>query len=683
MKDFEALRPFLAAAANAVIPPDENSPGGWEGGIERYLAAAWNTDLSWAKPALNTLAVAFQELRRGSAEQAATEHILSQLSENERTAAAIKTLIRICREGYYGGTTARPPAGWNLLNFDPWPFASTPGQESGPNSTSLHHLRQSYDVVIIGSGPGGGVAARVLAESGASVLLIERSREHTDADLRGDHLHGKRMALYSPLAGPGIGNPRSVVEPDGREWTVDGDSSGDSWGLNAMVLGGGTRLWQGMAWRFLPEDFSMASDYGVPAGSSLADWPIGYSEMSSAYAWAERELGVSGATGSLTARMPGHPGYPMPPLQGDPTRIVLGAAANRLGWKHGPIPFAINSIPRAGRPACSACQQCMGHSCPTGAKNGSHNTFIPAALKTGNCDLLTGSQAVRIIHSNGQATAVEIVTESDGEDSRFQIGCGRVMVAAGSVETPRLLLASNLGNEHVGRHLQGHVVTLQAGISPAPVPTFRGPGHSVATFDFVHDRKTIGGGVLFDAFAPYPLQLAEWADHFEAPAWGAGHKNWLRGSVGHILGTMSMGQEVPHPGSRVELDPVLRDRRGVPAARIYRTTHPETLRNRDYLNSRSRDWLDSAGCSEIVDIFKELPGQVPAQRSPAGEHSAGTVRMGTDPSSSAADPEGRVWGTANVYVSDGSLHPTNGSVNPTLTLIANAYRIAAILTRNC
>ncbi|MFF2315289.1 GMC family oxidoreductase N-terminal domain-containing protein [Arthrobacter sp. NPDC058097] len=569
-----------------------------------------------------------------------------------------------------------------MLDFQPWPTPFSPEPASEAMSTDIEALRPAYDVVVVGSGPGGAVAARVLAEAGASVLLLERSREHADSDLRGDHIHGKRMAVYSPVAGPGGGNPRSVVEPDGQQWSVDATAGGDAWGLNAMVVGGGTRLWQGMAWRFLPEDFSMASNYGVPAGSSMVDWPFDYSEISPAYDWAERELGVSGAVGPLTARMPNHPGYPMPPLPDEPARTVLGSAANKLGWNHGPIPFAINSVARAGRPACSRCQQCMGHTCPSGAKNGSHNTFLPSALKTGRCDLLASAQAVRIVHSNGRATAVEVVDETGKDDKRFLVECDRVVLAAGAVETPRLLLASQLGNDHVGRHLQGHVVTLQAGMTTEHLPTFRGPGHSIATFQFVHDRKTIGGGVIFDAFAPYPLQLAQWADHFNAPVMGPGHKEWLRRSAGHILGTMSMGQEVPHPGSRIELDPVLRDRHGVPAPRIYRATHPATLVNRDYLNARSKDWLRAAGCSQITDIFGSLAGQSASPRSPAGEHSAGTVRMGNDPDHSAADPQGRVWGTQNVYVSDGSLHPTNGSVNPTLTLIANAYRITSLLAKN-
>ncbi len=141
--------------------------------------------------------------------------------------------------------------------------------------------------------PGGGVAAGVLAEGGAKVLLVERAPVHTNAELRGDHIRGKRAGLGQPTASPGPGHPRMIVQPDGSIRDVPSVEHG-TWGLNAMTLGGGTRVWQGMSWRFMPEDFAMASTYGVPDGSSLTDWPFGYDELAPYYERAEWEIGVSG-----------------------------------------------------------------------------------------------------------------------------------------------------------------------------------------------------------------------------------------------------------------------------------------------------------------------------------------------------------------------------------------------------
>ena len=121
----------------------------------------------------------------------------------------------------------------------------------------------------------------------------------------------------------------------------------ESWayGLNAYAFGGGTRLWQGMAWRFFPEDFEMARLYGNPEGATLADWPIDYDELEPYYTLAEWELGVAGEEGALTARTPRSKGYPMPAMGTEPARELLAGAAERLGWTWGAIPLAINSVP--------------------------------------------------------------------------------------------------------------------------------------------------------------------------------------------------------------------------------------------------------------------------------------------------------------------------------------------------
>jgi choline dehydrogenase-like flavoprotein len=250
------------------------------------------------------------------------------------------------------------------------------------------------------------------------------------------------------------------------------------------------------------------------------------------------------------------------------------------------------------------------------------------------------------------------------------------------VETPRLLLASGLGNDQVGKNLQSHVISSAVGSSPVPVPTFSGPGQSVGTLDFAHaGGAPYGGGALFDLPSPYPLQLAQWADAFDGvPAYGREHKRWLRRSLGRIVGVMAMGQEVPLEASRVTLDRQAVDDRGMPAARLVHARHPETDRVRRFLDARCVEWLDAAGCAGIVDLMRPTAGDGHRRRSPGSEHSAGTVRMGTDPSRSAAGPDGLVHGCRNVHVADGSLLPTNGSVNPTLTLLANALRVADGLT---
>ena len=455
---------------------------------------------------------------------------------------------------------------------------------------------------------------------------------------------------------------------------MDGDGDAWAYGLNAYAFGGGTRLWQGMAWRFFPEDFAMATVYGNPEGATLADWPVGYDEMEPFYTRAEWELGVAGEEGALTTRTPRSKGYPMPAMGTEPAREVLAGAAERLGWGWGAIPLAINSVPAAGRPACVRCSSCVGHACPVEAKNGSHNTFLPRALDTGNTDIVFDAEAVAV-HDGPRGALVEVMTNCSGGPVLRTVRADVVVVAAGAVESARLLLASGLGNDHLGRHLHDHrFVSLRCEVDE-PLKNGLGPGHSIATLDHVHtDSIPWGGGVLVDLMSVLPLTSAL-DPSAGVPRWGAAHKRWMRDRRPHAFGVFGMGQEVPSATSAVRLADV-RDRWGRPGARLRKSVHPASVQVESGMADHAVRWLDAAGAR---DIHRQRGG---ATASAAGEHSCGTARMSDDPATGATDRHGRLWGSRHVVVCDSSLHPTNGSVNPTLTIVANALRVAEHLASN-
>lgn len=346
-------------------------------------------------------------------------------------------LRRLCWEGYYAATHARRPAGLELVGFHPVPPGVEPVEPEPVPSIRSNAVRPRYDAIVVGSGPGGGTAARVLAGAGRHVLLVERAPARRNAELRGDHLRGKRNAVYWPTVGPGPGHPRELDGPE----RVEAATAAGPYGLNADVLGGGTRVWQGMAWRFLPEDFRMGEVYGSPDGASLVDWPVDYAEMEPFYTRAEWELGVAGAEGPLTARTPRSAGYPMPAMGTEPARDLLAGAADTLGWGWGPIPLAINSVPRAGRPACVRCAQCVGHACPVDAKNGAHNTVIADAVASGRCDLLQDAEVIEVRDGPGAAAVTMMVDCSGAAPTELTVSADVIVVSAGAVETPRLLLA--------------------------------------------------------------------------------------------------------------------------------------------------------------------------------------------------------------------------------------------------
>jgi choline dehydrogenase-like flavoprotein len=667
--------PELRAAVDRVIPADD-WPGGWEGGVGRYLSES-RTELRWALEGTERLVRELE--RRGFAaaeEPVAQDRILREISENPSFAGDHSVLLRLCWEGFYAtrhsaaerGRDRSWPAGLTMIGFRDVPEGVTPVDPELPTGTPAQRLRPHYDAIVIGSGPGGGVAAQTLAAAGHSVLVLERARPLPNSSLRGDHLHGKRNAVYGSVAGPGRGHPRISAQDDGRQSVVDGDGDAWAYGLNAYAYGGGTRLWQGMAWRFFPEDFRMATVYGNPDGATLADWPIGYEELEPYYTLAEWELGVAGEEGALTARTPRSKGYPMPAMGSEPARELLADAAERLGWTWGSIPLAINSVPAAGRAACVRCSSCVGHACPVDAKNGAHNTFLPRALATGNADVAFDAEVIGVRDGPGGAS-VDVMMDGSGDPELRTIACDVVVVAAGAVESARLLLSSGLGNAHLGRHLHDHrFVSLRCEVD-RPVKNGLGPGHSIATLDHVHASSIPwGGGVIVDLMSVLPLTSAT-DPTSGVPRWGAAHKSWMRDRRPYAFGVFGMGQEIPSETSAVTLATVA-DRWGRPGARLRKSAHPASLEVEEGMAEYGARWLHAAGAR---DVRRQRGG---GTASAAGEHSCGTARMSDDPGTGATDRFGRLWGSNRVVVCDSSLHPTNGSVNPTLTIVANAFRVA-------
>jgi choline dehydrogenase-like flavoprotein len=536
-----------------------------------------------------------------------------------------------------------------------------------------------YDVIIIGAGAGGGVAANVLARSGKRVLLLERGHHIAYRDEPHDHLRNQRFSRYGHNAGPDLeGNPRVSVEANGREHTLPPHAPG--YHNNAAAVGGGTRVYGAQAWRFMPLDFEMATHYGVPAGSSLADWPLSYEALAPYYEQAEWEIGVAGDSTASARSWPRRLGYPMPALPVNAQGQALRAGAARLGWETLPIPALINTMPYDGRPACIQCQYCVGFPCPVDAKNGTHNTTISRALATGQCTLITDAMVERI--DTDPFGHVAGITYVDQADVRHSLRAHIVICAGGAIETARLLLNSTspqhpagLGNQHdqVGRHLQGHYYPAVIGLMADPVYDSLGPGISTATVRFNHGNPGVtGGGMLADEFIELPMSFLGRNLPPDLPRWGLENKHFMRQNYTRVMRVTGPVQDIPNPEARVTADAKVRDRWGLPVARLSGTTHPETVRTASFMWERARDWLIASGAVRVW-------GAIPGLHLSAGQHQAGTCRMGHDPRTSVVDSWARVHGHDNLYITDGSVHVTNGGFNPVLTIMALAFRTAAHL----
>jgi len=543
---------------------------------------------------------------------------------------------------------------------------------------------KNYDAIIVGTGAAGGIVACILAEAGKSVLLLERGPALSFSDVGRDHLRNQRLAIYGHNAGPElIGNPRVFVDPEGRARIVKPHEL--DYHNNAACVGGGTRVFGAQAWRFHPDDFRMASKYGVPEGSSLADWPITYETLEPFYERAEWELGVAGDGRSIQAEIPRMRNYPLPPVPPSPHTVALQHGARQLGWGTAPVPLLINTEPYGGRAACIECKYCVGFACPTDAKTGTQNTVIPRALATGNCELRTSAVAETIeTDDRGNVIGVSYFVNSSGTPQRETARSKLVIVSAGAIESARLLLNSRssfhpggLGNEHdqVGRNLQGHLYPRAYGLSPTRVFNGIGPGVTVATIRFNHDNPgIIGGGMLADDFIKPPIDF--WYDSLppDLPRWGVANKRFMRDNYTRVMHVRGPVQDIPNPDGRVTIDEAVRDTWGIPVARLSGTTHAATVESAEFMRERGEEWLRASGCERV---WSTQPGLILSGR----QHQAGTCRMGNEAKTSVTDEWGRVHNHDNLFVVDGSLHVTNGGFNPVLTIMALAFRSAEYIAR--
>jgi choline dehydrogenase-like flavoprotein len=531
----------------------------------------------------------------------------------------------------------------------------------------------SVDAVVVGAGGGGGIVAYELALAGWRVALLERGRRQRFAETGHDELRSQRTTVLGNAFGPDDERYVRLVQIEGGGWRKVLPSEG-AYGNNAACVGGGTFSYGAMAWRFHPKDFRMRSTYGAVAGSTLEDWPIGYEDLEPYYEKAEWTIGVSGKGDSNPFEGPRRKNYPMPPLPYNTEASLLAPAARKLGWHPFPIPMAINSVERDGRPGCLGCPHCVGFACEVSAKNSTAVTVIPKAVATGNCDLRTECVAKEILlDAKGRATGVAYF-----QDGRLIEQPARVVVvAASATETARLLLNSKhklhprgLGNnsDWVGRNLQGHAYSGATGVFEKETWDGLGPAARVACCDFNHGNDgIIGGAMLANEFIRLPYLFARSQHPPGAPRWGRAHKQFQRDFYKRCVGVKGPVQEMPMWTSRVEIDPSVRDHWGIPVLRISGRKHEEDIRTGRYIASRAAQWLRAAGATQVWM-------QVTGRNVSGGQHQAGTCRMSKDAKTGVVDPNCRIHDVDNVYIADGSVHVTNGGFNPSLTIQALAFR---------
>jgi choline dehydrogenase-like flavoprotein len=537
------------------------------------------------------------------------------------------------------------------------------------------------NAIVIGAGAGGGIVAKELAVAGLSVVLFERGGWATYDDHDDDELISQRTTVLGNAFGPDDKRHRRVVVNSDGTTRIVLPSEGN-FSNNAACVGSGTVSYGAMAWRFMEKDFHMKTTYGHIEGSTLEDWPISYFDLEPYYEKAEWEIGVAGASGANPFESPRRKPYPMPPFAYNRSAQILADAASRIGLHPFPIPMLRNSVRYGGRPACYRMRSCVGFACPVNAKAGTHNTVIPVALETGNCELRTHCQVAEImVDDKGRATGVKYFDHKDkGQIQTADI----VVVAAAAVETARLLLNSRSklfpdgagnNNDWVGRNLQGHAYTGAHGLMKDEVYDDVGPGATLGITDFNHDNEGIvGGGALCNEFTAMPYLFSKMRPP-GARRWGPEHKEYQRSQFKKLIRLHGPFQEIPNFEARVTVDQQVKDHWGIPVARLSGSRHPYDPVGCQYMSDRAEEILKEAGA---YHTWKSVGGRGLS----GGQHQAGTARMGNDEKTSTTNKYGQVHDIDNLFIADGSLCVTNGGFNPALTIMALGYYVGDYIVKN-
>ncbi len=536
--------------------------------------------------------------------------------------------------------------------------------------------RDEFDVCVIGTGAGGGVMIQELTAAGFRVVALQRGPFLEPADFHDDELQTMiRDEVFSS----------DQVET----YRYDENSPTETGRFNHMAncVGGTMTHWAAWSWRFRPDELKVLSTEGPVAGASLADWPVSYEEMEPFYERAEWEFGVSGDAAANPSGAPRKKGYPNPAHPGRVASDRVAKALRSLGHHPFPTPVAINSKPYAGRPECAYGGSCLGYGCPVGAKATTLSVCIPKALATGNLDLRANATAREItLDDQGRARSVIYL---DGKGKEHEVFARSIVVAGNAVGTPHLLLMSASGKHPQGlansSGLVGHNLTLHhiAAVGfTVDEPARSSTGlHTHIAFDDFHasdaKRGFIRGGVVGEANSAVnqPLMYAL-TTHLGCGErnWGSDLKNYLR-RFPRSVGIAAVLEDLPMDINRIDLDPTVKDGHGLPAPRITHRQHANDYAMNRWFTKKMMDVADAAGAIEKWDLeFYSLPTERSAMK--GFMHFHGTCRMGDDPSHSVVDRWCRSHDVKNLWMVDGSVFPTSGGYNPTLTILANAYRVA-------
>jgi choline dehydrogenase-like flavoprotein len=533
----------------------------------------------------------------------------------------------------------------------------------------------TVDFVVIGSGAAGGVMAKELSTAGFKVVVLEQGPYLRNKDFVHDEIKG---FFQGQLVNDWKRQPNTFRTTEGdkavRQPAV----------LYGRQVGGGTVHFTGNFWRFKELDFREHTRWGSVSGADLQDWPITYAELEPYYTKVEQEFGVSGLAGASPFDPPRSQPYPLPPLPVKSSGVLFERATRKLGLHPYPAPMAILSRPYRGRSACMQCSFCKGFGCEVGAKSSSLMTVVPAAERTGRCEIRPDSY-VRKIEIDAQGR-VNGAVYFDARGKEVLQKAKAVVVCANGAETPRLLLMSKsnrfpngLANTSglVGKYFLADTGIMSHALFEHPLNDYQGVHVSRLIHDYYDSDPQRGfyGGAGIDArFDQFPIGFALGGLPKDVPRWGEGFKSALGQYFTRTMSLLAHTTCLAVESNTISLDSELKDAWGLPALRMTFKNHPDDLKVLAFSRDRMHEILEAAGARKIwSDEVADLTFT---------GHLMGTCRMGNDPRTSVVDKYHRTHDVPNLFLVDGSSFVTCARQQPTCTIAALAYRAADFIVRS-